>query len=330
MLNHHRSLLSTTPSLADVPINYTHVCDHTRFANQGMEMKEFGYCDSSLSFEDRAKDLVDRMTLDIEKVQQLGIKQSHWCAKNRAYLIMSGGPRHSMVSPMSAQVVSAEARAMYNLGRAGLTYWSPNINVVIRDPRWGRITETPGEDPFVVGTYASNYVKGLQDVEGAGETKDLNSRPLKVSTCCKHYAAYDVDAWLGIDRYHYDARVTEQDIYVKFPLKCVLKMVIYIVSDCDSIQVMVDNHKWLGDTKEDVVAQVLFKGRQAYHTWLDLDCGAYYPDSLQSAVMQGEVAETEIDKSLKYLYVVLMRLGFFDGSPFKSLGKDHVCSHEHI
>lgn len=83
MLNHHRSLLSTTPSLADVPINYTQVCDPTRFANQGMEMKEFGYCDSSLSFEDRAKDLVDRMTLDIEKVQQLGIKQSHWCAKNR-------------------------------------------------------------------------------------------------------------------------------------------------------------------------------------------------------------------------------------------------------
>jgi beta-D-xylosidase 4 len=73
MLNHHRSLLSTTPSLADVPINYTHVCDPTRFANQGMEMKEFGYCDSSLSFEERAKDLVDRMTLD-EKVQQLGNK----------------------------------------------------------------------------------------------------------------------------------------------------------------------------------------------------------------------------------------------------------------
>lgn len=106
------------------------------------------------------------------------------------------------------QVVSTEARAMYNLGRAGLTYWSPNINVV-RDPRWGRITETPGEDPFVVGTYASNYVRGLQDVEGTLDTTDLNSRPLKVSACCKHYTAYDVDAWLGIDRYHYDARVSK-------------------------------------------------------------------------------------------------------------------------
>lgn len=34
-------------------------------------------------------------------------------------------------------VVSTEARAMYNVGLAGLTFWSPNVNV-FRDPRWGR------------------------------------------------------------------------------------------------------------------------------------------------------------------------------------------------
>lgn len=106
------------------------------------------------------------------------------------------------------QAVSTEARAMYNLGRAGLTFWSPNINVV-RDPRWGRILETPGEDPFVVGKYAKNYVRGLQDVEGTENYTDLNSRPLKVSSCCKHYAAYDVDNWLGVDRYSFDARVSK-------------------------------------------------------------------------------------------------------------------------
>lgn len=105
------------------------------------------------------------------------------------------------------QAVSTEARAMYNLGRAGLTFWSPNINVV-RDPRWGRIIETPGEDPYVVGAYATNYVRGLQDVEGTENVTDLNLRPLKVSSCCKHYAAYDVDNWLGVDRLHFDARVS--------------------------------------------------------------------------------------------------------------------------
>lgn len=95
---------------------------------------------------------------------------------------------------------------MYNLGRAGLTYWSPNINVV-RDPRWGRIQETPGEDPYIVGTYASTYVRGLQDIEGTENITDLNSRPLKVAACCKHYTAYDIEDWMGVDRFHFDARV---------------------------------------------------------------------------------------------------------------------------
>ena len=103
------------------------------------------------------------------------------------------------------QAVSTEARAMYNLGHAGLTFWSPKINIV-RDPRWGRGLETPGEDPYVAGMYAVNYVRGLQDVVGT-EDADLNSRPLKVSACCKHYAAYDLENWGGTDRFSFDARV---------------------------------------------------------------------------------------------------------------------------
>lgn len=102
--------------------------------------------------------------------------------------------------------MSTEARAMYNLGRAGLTFWSPNVNVV-RDPRWGRTIETPGEDPFVVGLYAVNYVRGLQDIEGQENTSDPNSRPLKISACCKHFSAYDIENYLGLDRLHYDAKV---------------------------------------------------------------------------------------------------------------------------
>ena len=55
-----------------------------------------------------------------------------------------------------------------------------------------------------------NYVRGLQDVERteSNKYKDLNSRPLKVSACCKHFTAYDLDNWKGIERYSFDARVT--------------------------------------------------------------------------------------------------------------------------
>ncbi|KAK3032668.1 hypothetical protein RJ639_036732 [Escallonia herrerae] len=398
----HVASNSTTKNTKDVVFqddmagNFSgYVCDPLRYKNLGMDIKAFAFCDSSLPYDVRAKDLVDRMTL-AEKVRQLGdtaygvarlgLPKYEWWSEALHGLsnvgqsgskatffddIVPGATSFPTVILATAsfneslwktigQAVSTEARAMYNLGHAGLTYWSPNVNVV-RDPRWGRTLETPGEDPFTVGTYASNYVRGLQDVEGTENATDLDSRPLKVSACCKHYAAYDVDNWLGVDRYRFDARVREQDMVETFlrPFEmCVkdgdvssvmcsynrvnglptcadpklLKDIIrgewklhgYINSDCDSIEVIMDDQKWLSDEPEDAVAQVLRAG-------LDLDCGNYYTDYTGNAVAQGKVREADIDRALRNLYVVLLRLGFFDGSPqYKSLGKDDVCSKEHI
>lgn len=89
---------------------------------------------------------------------------------------------------------------MYNVGLAGLTYWSPNINIV-RDPRWGRTQETPGEDPLLSSKYASGYVRGLQQTDGDDPNR------LKVAACCKHYTAYDLDNWKGVERYRFNAVV---------------------------------------------------------------------------------------------------------------------------
>ncbi|TQD71672.1 hypothetical protein C1H46_042792 [Malus baccata] len=250
-------------------------------------------------------------------------------------------PQRSTSLCGSKLVVSTEARAMYNLGRAGLTYWSPNVNVV-RDPRWGRATETPGEDPYVVGVYASNYVRGLQDVEGTENATDLNSRPLKVTeqdmaeTFQKPFEMCIKDGDVSSVMCSYnrvngiptcaDPKLLTDTIRGEWVLHG------YIVADCDSLEVMVDHHKWLSDTKEDAAAQALKAGYSMLITLgMDLDCGDYYPNFTQSSVRQGKVKEVEIDRSLKNLYVVLMRLGFFDGNPtFKSLGKNDVCSKQHI
>lgn len=48
-----------------------HVCDPSRFAELGLEMNKFAYCDKSLPYEIRVKDLIDRMTL-VEKSHQIG------------------------------------------------------------------------------------------------------------------------------------------------------------------------------------------------------------------------------------------------------------------
>lgn len=110
------------------------------------------------------------------------------------------------------QVIGTEARAVYNAGQAeGLTFWAPNINV-FRDPRWGRGQETPGEDPETVSRYAVSYVRGMQgdsfNNKKGGVTASSSSTGLKVSACCKHYTAYDLDNWEKVVRYTFDAKVT--------------------------------------------------------------------------------------------------------------------------
>lgn len=71
---------------------------------------------------------------------------------------------------------------------------------IFRDPRWGRGQETPGEDPALAASYAASYVAGLQGNAAAGNR-------LKVAACCKHYTAYDLDLWNGMDRFHFNAKV---------------------------------------------------------------------------------------------------------------------------
>ncbi|KAG2300681.1 hypothetical protein Bca52824_037153 [Brassica carinata] len=182
------------------------------------------------------------------------------------------------------KVVSTEARAMYNVGAAGLTFWSPNVNIF-----------HPGEDPALTSKYAVAYVKGLQGTDGG----DPNS--LKVAACCKHYTAYDVDNWKGVHRYTFNSLVSQQDMDDTFqpPFQsCVVdgnvasvmcsynqvngkptcadpdllsgvirgqwKLNGYIVSDCDSVEVMHASQHYT-KTPEEAMAKSMLAG-------LDLNC----------------------------------------------------------
>ena len=101
-------------------------------------------------------------------------------------------------------MIGTEARAVYNNGQAeGLTFWAPNINV-FRDPRWGRGQEPPGADPTVTGKYAAVFVRGVQGYALAGA---INSTDLDASACFKHFTAFDLEIWMGVTRYAFDAKV---------------------------------------------------------------------------------------------------------------------------
>lgn len=115
-----------------------------------------------------------------------------------------------------ASAIAVEARAMYNVGQAGLTFWAPTINV-FRDPRWGRGQETPGEDPRVVGAYAVEFVTAFQGGKARGDgirsggkirlLSEGGEDELMVSACCKHFSAYDLDSWGNYTRYNFNAIV---------------------------------------------------------------------------------------------------------------------------
>ncbi|KAG8389552.1 hypothetical protein BUALT_Bualt02G0241100 [Buddleja alternifolia] len=346
--------------------------------------KNLPFCRTDLSITDRVKDLIGRLTLQ-EKVKllvnsagavpRLGIKGYEWWsealhgvsnvgpgtkfggefpgATSFPQVITTAASFNASLWEEIGKVVSDEARAMYNGGMSGLTYWSPNVNI-LRDPRWGRGQETPGEDPLLAGKYAASYVRGLQGTDGGDR--------LKVAACCKHYTAYDLDNWSGVDRFHFNAKVSKQDIVDTFDIpfrSCVKEGKVasvmcsynqvngiptcadpkllrgtvrgawrlngYIVSDCDSVGVFYDNQHYTS-TPEDAAADAIKAG-------LDLDCGPFLGVHTENAVQRGLLNEAEIDGALSNTITVQMRLGMFDGEPsahpYGNLGPKDVCSPAH-
>ena len=66
--------------------------------------------------------------------------------------------------------------------RATGSHWAftPNVDV-LRDPRWGRVGETFGEDPYLVGSLGASTIRGLQGDDGVEQDRVL--------ACAKHFIA---------------------------------------------------------------------------------------------------------------------------------------------
>ena len=84
--------------------------------------------------------------------------------------------------------------------------------------RWGRNQEVPGEDPMLTGSYAANFVQGLQGLQseyppakshGPIDSKDGH---MMIVACCKHFLANSLESWNGHTRHNFDARVPLDDL----------------------------------------------------------------------------------------------------------------------
>ena len=143
------------------------------------------FCDSTKSPDLRIAELVANLTVDEKiaqigangapRVDRLGIPAYQWWGEALHGICKSPSVSFRDPTPVGTsfpepiligatfdpelfsavgKVVGREGRAMANAGNAGLDFWAPNINIV-RDPRWGRLQETPGEDPFLTSRYGN-------------------------------------------------------------------------------------------------------------------------------------------------------------------------------
>ena len=244
-----------------------------------------------------------------------------------------------------AGAIGTEVRGLHTLARqtgrvghigTGLDTWSPNINI-FRDPRWGRGQETYGEDPFLTARVGVAFVTGMQ-----GPDPD---RPLVIATP-KHFAvhsgpegtrheanvfvsAHDVeDTYLPAFR----AAIVEghaasimcaynridgqpacaNDMLLKEHLRDAWGFRGYVVSDCDAVKDIADNHKYAPDAVTAVAA--------AMRTGVDNECnGATLGDTAglearyRDALRRGLLTEADIDRSLVRLFAARYRTGDLAG-----------------
>jgi beta-glucosidase len=234
-----------------------------------------------------------------------------------------------------AETIATEARAKYNQAQRegnhsiffGLDFWSPNINI-FRDPRWGRGQETYGEDPFLTAKLGVAFVTGLQGDD---------PKYFKTIATPKHYA---VHSGPEPERHRFNVNVSPHDLedtYLpafrativegradsimcaynavdgvpacasKFLLQDTLreawKFQGYVTSDCGAVGDITTGHKFTLDNAHGSAVAVL--------AGTDTTCGDEYV-ALVKAVRDGLIKGSEIDTSLKRLFVARFRLGMFD------------------
>ena len=212
---------------------------------------------------------------------------------------------------------------------AGIRWtFSPMVDIA-RDPRWGRIVEGAGEDPYLGSIMARAYVRGYQ-----GET--LGS-PQSMAACAKHYVAYGA-AEAGRDYNTVDMSERQlREVYLPpfkaavdegvatlmsafntisgvpasandFTLNQVLRREWnfrgFVVSDWGSVGELM-NHGVAND-----LATAAHKGFLA-GVDMDMESNAYF-QHLSSSVKAGRVSQSAVDEAVRRILRIKFALGLFD------------------
>ena len=223
----------------------------------------------------------------------------------------------------SSSIAAKEAYA------AGLRWtFAPMVDIA-RDPRWGRITEGSGEDPFLGAAFARARVRGFQG--------DDYSVPGKILACAKHWVAYGaaeggrdynttevseqtlrsiyfppfkaaVDAGVGTFMSAFNALNGVPTSANRFTLTTVLrdewKFDGFVVSDYTAVQELIA-HGYAADGKD--------AARLALNAGVDMEMvSRLFNQDAPALLQEGKVTQATIDEAVRRILRIKFRAGLFE------------------
>lgn len=242
----------------------------------------------------------------------------------------------ALIEKAAAQEAFETRYALGKYHRGGLVVRAPNADLS-RDPRWGRSEESYGEDPFLVGTLAVAFTRGLQAD---------NPRVWMTASLLKHFLAnsnednrggsssnfderlfeeyYSVPFRMAIEEGHADAMMTAYNAWNGVPMAAnpVLRTVVMkrwgfdgiLCTDAGALTGMVTQHHAFPDLPTAAAAAI----HAGINQFLD-----NYQAPIREALARGLITQKDIDADLRGVYRVMLRLGLMDpaeNSPYARIG----------
>lgn len=228
--------------------------------------------------------------------------------------------------PKAAEIV---ARTGAEEARADGIPWvfSPMVDIA-RDPRWGRIIESNGEDPYLSSAMARAWVRGYQQ-------GDL-SKPDSVAVSVKHFAAYGA-AIAGRDYNATDmSQITLRQVYLKPYQAAVEEGAATLMSSFNSINgipatadpltlTQILRKEWgfdgfvvsdwgaVAELKNHSIGDGPTVARKALEAGVDMDMeGNLYGTVIAAQVQSGKIPVAVVDEAVRRILRVKFALGLFD------------------
>lgn len=227
--------------------------------------------------------------------------------------------------------------------------FSPMVDIS-RDPRWGRIVESYGEDPYLSSVFSRASVEGYQ-----GE--DIKSDE-SVAACVKHFAAYGASE-SGRDYNTVDvSNYSLHNIYLpsyKAAIEAGAKMIMTSFNTVDGIPATINKYllkdilreKWQFDgvviSDYDSLHQVVAHGvakddkvaaYRAIEAGLDIEMqSTCYTNYLNTLILENKISEKQIDEAVFNILKLKKELGLFE-NPFQGTNsqkaKEIIRSKNHL